>query len=143
MLRQRLLHPEILAELAAAGHGSQVLISDGNFAHATGPSRAARHVYLNLAPDLLRVTDILEVVLTAIPVESATLMVPDEPADAPEPAAHAALIATLPDGLPLSRVGRMAFYELTRSGDLALVIASGDTQFYANVLLTVGAIRPS
>jgi L-fucose mutarotase/ribose pyranase (RbsD/FucU family) len=36
----------------------------------------------------------------------------------------------------------MAFYELTRSSDLALVVASGDTQFYANVLLTIGAIKP-
>ena len=142
MLRQRLLHPGILAELAAAGHGSMILISDGNFAHSTGPSRAARHVYLNLAPDVLTVTDILEVVLEVIPLESAALMVPDEPPDAPEPVAHAALIATLPEGIPIARIGRMAFYELTRSDDLALVIASGDTQFYANVLLTIGAIKP-
>ncbi|NLF56040.1 MAG: RbsD or FucU transport, partial [Candidatus Hydrogenedens sp.] len=30
MLKQRLTHPDILEALAAAGHGSKVLIADGN-----------------------------------------------------------------------------------------------------------------
>ncbi len=31
MLKTQLLHPEILATLGGAGHGSKVLIADGNF----------------------------------------------------------------------------------------------------------------
>ena len=35
MLKTRLLHPEILNALARAGHGSRVLIADGNYPFAT------------------------------------------------------------------------------------------------------------
>ena len=78
MLTYRLLHPEILAALAAAGHGSRVLIADGNYALATNTSDRARRVFLNLAPDLVRVTDVLGVLAEAIPIEAAHVMVPDE-----------------------------------------------------------------
>jgi L-fucose mutarotase len=141
MLRQRLIHPGILGALAAAGHGSTVLISDGNFPHATGPTRSALHVYLNLAPDRLRVTEVLEVLASAIPIEAATLMEPDEraPGD-PDPAAHAAVVELLDGVGDIRRVGRTAFYVLTRSDDLALVVATGDVRPYANVLLTIGVV---
>jgi L-fucose mutarotase len=42
VLRTRLIHPEILAALATAGHGSQLLLSDGNFPHATASPPGAR-----------------------------------------------------------------------------------------------------
>ena len=35
MLRYQLLHPEILAALGGAGHGSQILIADGNYPFET------------------------------------------------------------------------------------------------------------
>ncbi|HOS03406.1 MAG TPA: RbsD/FucU domain-containing protein, partial [Candidatus Hydrogenedentes bacterium] len=35
MLKQRLIHPEILDALAAAGHGSKILITDGNYPAST------------------------------------------------------------------------------------------------------------
>ena len=41
MLKYRLTHPEILAALAGAGHGSQVLIADGNYPFSTGANPAA------------------------------------------------------------------------------------------------------
>ena len=143
MIRARLLHPEILRHLAAAGHGSTVLISDGNFPHATGPRPDAPRVYLNLAPDVLRVTDVLTVLLETIPVESAAVMVPQPTPDAPEPetpAAHAELLAVLGSDLVVERLPRQAFYVATRGDDLALVIATGDRRPYANVLLTIGVV---
>jgi L-fucose mutarotase len=141
MLRQRLIHPGILGALAAAGHGSTILISDGNFPHATGPTRSAPHVYLNLAPDRPRVTEVLEILRTAIPIEAATLMEPEDraPAD-PDPGAHATIIELLHGVTDVRRVGRTAFYALTRTDDLALVIATGDLRPYANVLLTIGVV---
>ena len=53
MLRLKLLHPELLGRLAAMGHGSQVLIADGNYPVATAAGPAAHRVYLNLAPGLV------------------------------------------------------------------------------------------
>jgi L-fucose mutarotase len=74
MLKTQLLHPEILAALGGAGHGSKVLIADGNFPFGTGANPAAKRVYLNLAPGLLTVTDVLRVLVEAMPVEAAEVM---------------------------------------------------------------------
>jgi L-fucose mutarotase len=71
MLTYQLLHPEILAALAEAGHGAQVLIADGNYPLVTRSNPAARRVFLNLAPDLLKVTDVLAAVAGATPIEAA------------------------------------------------------------------------
>ncbi|NLD72046.1 MAG: RbsD or FucU transport, partial [Chloroflexi bacterium] len=48
MLKYTLTHPEILAALGTAGHGSQILIADGNYPFTTGSSPTAKRVYLNL-----------------------------------------------------------------------------------------------
>ena len=48
MLKYGLTHPEILSALGSAGHGSKVLIADGNYPFSTGSNPAAAHVYLNL-----------------------------------------------------------------------------------------------
>lgn len=74
MLKSQLLHPQITAALARAGHGSQVLISDGNYPHWTKRGPNAEVVYLNLAPGLPTVTDVLRVLLTAMPVEESFVM---------------------------------------------------------------------
>ena len=142
MLRTKLLHPELLATLGAAGHGSQVLITDGNFPHLTAPYEGAARVYLNLMPGRLDVAEVLEAVLSAIPVERAALMDPADDADE-RPAAHAQIVPLLPAGTPVDHVRRFDFYAATKSDNLALVIATADLRPYANVLLTVGVVRPS
>jgi L-fucose mutarotase/ribose pyranase (RbsD/FucU family) len=76
MLKTRLLHPGILEALAEAGHGSQVLIADGNYPLRTRSYERAHRVFLNLAPDLMRVTDVLGVINGAIPIEAAYVMIP-------------------------------------------------------------------
>ena len=73
----RLLHPQILQALGEAGHGARVLIADGNYPSRPGRTRRARRVFLNLAPGRLTVTDVLEVIAEAIPVEAAHVMGPD------------------------------------------------------------------
>jgi L-fucose mutarotase/ribose pyranase (RbsD/FucU family) len=75
MLKYELLHPEILATLGAAGHGSKVLIADGNYPFSTGSYVNARRVYLNLAPGLVKITDVLRLLVGAIPIEAAEVMV--------------------------------------------------------------------
>jgi L-fucose mutarotase len=139
MLKYQLLHPEILAALGAAGHGSRVLIADGNYPVATKSHPSARRVYLNLAPDLLRATDVLSVLADAIPLEAAHVMVPET---GDEPAIFAEFRALLPD-LELYALGRFVFYDTACSPDLALVIATGERRIYANILLTIGVVPPA
>lgn len=136
MLLSTLIHPQILEALAVAGHGSRVLIADGNYPFSTGASPAARLVFLNLAPGLVTVPDVLKVLITAIPIESAEVMVP---ADLAEPPIFAEFRQLLP-ALELKKLGRFDFYDAARSPDMALVIATGEQRIYANILLTIGVV---
>jgi L-fucose mutarotase len=139
VLRTQLIHPQILAALAAAGHGSQVLVSDGNFPHATASPPGATRVYLNLAPGRVTVTEVLEALAATVPLEAAAVMRPD---DAATPAVLEEYTALLPAGTPVAVVERFAFYQLGRRPDVTLVIATGDQRLYANLLLTIGYINP-
>ncbi|MFD7417318.1 RbsD/FucU domain-containing protein [Kitasatospora purpeofusca] len=135
MLLTELLHPGILAALAGAGHGAQVLLADGHYPAGTATGERARTVHLNLAPGLLDVTTVLDVLLRAVPVESAHVMVP--PAGEPEPPAVAGYRSALAPR-PVTALHRAAFYEAARSPDLALAVVTADTRTYANLLLTIG-----
>jgi L-fucose mutarotase len=138
MLKTRLLHPGILEALGEAGHGAQILIADGNYSLVTCSNAAARRVYLNLAPGLVTVTDVLDVLRGAIPIEAAHVMGPDS---GEEPGIFADFRAMLP-GTPLQQLGRFQFYDMARGLDLALAIATGEQRIYANLLLTIGVVMP-
>jgi L-fucose mutarotase len=138
MLTYRLLHPEILRALGEAGHGAQVLIADGNYPLLTRTHPACHRVYLNLAPDLVRVTDVLSVLVDAIPIEAAHVMRPDS---GEEPDIHAEFRIQLP-GVELQTLGRFEFYDLAKGSDLALAVATGERRVYANILLTIGVVPP-
>jgi L-fucose mutarotase len=138
MLKTTLLHPEILYALGSAGHGSQVLISDGNYPHATKSNPSAEKVFLNLAPGVLNVTDVLKVVAGAIPVEAVHVMAT---ADGFEPPIWAEFRDILPDN-SLEPLERFAFYDAASGSDVALVIATGEQRIYANILLTIGVVMP-
>lgn len=139
MLKYQLLHPEILAALGGAGHGSKVLIADGNYPFATRASTSARRVYLNLAPGLVTVTDVLRVLVGAIPIEAVEVMMPES---GEEPTIYKDFRAILPDTLTLKKLGRFEFYNAARQPDTALVIATGEQRIYANLLLTIGVVMP-
>ena len=138
MLKTRLLHPQILEALGEAGHGAQVLIADGNYPLLTRSSAAAHRVYLNLAPGQLTVTDVLRVLLDAIPIEAAHVMLPDSGA---EPAIFAEFRELLPE-VQLQPLRRFEFYDAARGPDLALAISTGEQRIYANLLLTIGVVLP-
>ncbi len=139
MLKSTLLHPEILRALGGAGHGSKVLIADGNYPFGTGAPADATRVYLNLAPGVLDVVQVLRVVAGAIPVETAEVMVPEK---GPEPAIFAEFRSVLGKGLPLQTLGRFQFYDAARDRSVALVVATGEQRIYANILLTIGVVPP-
>ncbi len=139
MLKTKLLHPEILRALGGAGHGAKVLIADGNYPFGTRSNPDAEIVYLNLAPGLLTVTDVLRVLIEAIPIEAAEVMLP---ASGPEPQIFSEFRALLPKDIALNPLGRFEFYDAASSPDIALVIATGEQRIYANLLLTIGVVMP-
>lgn len=134
MLLGPLTHPGLVGALAAAGHGSQVLLADGNYPHSTGAPPSVPRVHLNLRPGLLDVDQVLEVLLAAVPVEAAAVMTPGEGREVP---AHTGYRAMLGD-VDWRELGRLQFYDACRGPDLALVVATGDQRLYANLLLTLG-----
>ena len=136
MLKFGLTHPEILEALGSMGHGSQVLIADGNFPFDTHTNPDAAHVYLNLRPGLVSATDVLAALVTAIPVEAAHVM---QPADGSTPGIFAEFSALLP-GQELQRLERFAFYEAAQQPEVGLVVATGEARIYANILLTIGVV---
>jgi len=138
MLKTRLLHPQILAALGEAGHGAQVLIADGNYPLATRSNPSAYQVFLNLEPGKLTVTDVLDVIADAIPVEAAHVMGPD---DGSEPSVYEDFRRLLPE-TDLTRLGRFEFYDMARGPDCALAISTGEQRVYANILLTIGVVLP-
>lgn len=139
MLKFKLTHPTILQALGAAGHGSKVLIADSNYPFSTGSHPAAEKVYLNLAPGIVKVTEVLQVLTEAIPIEAAHAIAPDTGG---EPPIFAEYRAILPADLPLQTLGRFPFYEAARAVDTALVIATGEQRTWACILLTIGVIQP-
>lgn len=139
MLKYRLTHPEILSALAKAGHGSQVLIADGNYPFTTGANPAAERVYLNLTRGSAPVDDVLSVIADAIVIEAAHVMIPET---GPEPPIFESFRRVLPDGMELQPMGRYEFYDAAKGTDVALVIATGEQRIYANILLTLGVVPP-
>jgi L-fucose mutarotase len=139
MMTTMLLHPEILSALGSAGHGSRVLIADGNYPFSTGSSPSARRVFLNLRPGLVTVVDVLSCLVPAVPVESALVMFPE---GGQEPEIFSEFRRILPAGVLLEKKGRFAFYEEAKSPDVALVIATAEQRVYANILLVIGVVKP-
>jgi L-fucose mutarotase len=147
MLLTPLLHPDILAALARAGHGSQVLISDGNYPHATALGPNARLVYLNLSPGIVAVCDVLKALLPSIPIESASVMAtlksgPYAMATDPDIwTDFRTLLAPTDCKGNLHQLERHDFYAAARSPDVCLTIATAEQRIYANLLLTIGVRR--
>lgn len=144
MLKHTLLHPEINYILGRAGHHSKVLIADGNYPASTKLGPNAEVVCLNFVPGLLTVSQVLEVLCTAIPIDVVNTM--GIPADDPyasegEPPAWAEYRKILDAqglSLPLEAISKWDFYDAVASDDHVLTIQTADQALWANVLLTMG-----
>ncbi len=147
MLKTKLIQPQILAALARAGHGSKVLISDGNYPHWTTRGPNAEVVYLNLAPGKVTVTEVLEALVTVVPIEAAEIMDTNKTGpyamkEDPEIwGEFREILQSAYKGLELSKVERFAFYEKAGEQSVCLAIATGEQRIYANLLLTIGVVR--
>ena len=76
MLYGPMTHPQFLRALAAAGHGSKILLADANYPHTTGVNPRCELISLNLAPGLLDVSQGLDVLKRTSPIERAEIMTP-------------------------------------------------------------------
>jgi L-fucose mutarotase len=147
MLKSTLLHPHILSALARAGHGSKVLISDGNYPHWTARGPNAEMVYLNLAPGLVGCCDVLKVLSGVIPIEAAAVMAVnrDGPYVLPEDPAIWADFRTLLKETDskgeLEQIERFQFYRDAGTPEVCLTVATGEQRIYANLLVTIGVVR--
>lgn len=148
MLKTQLLHPTILEALGRAGHGSKVLIADGNYPASTTLGPRATLVSLNLSPGVVTCTQILEALCTAVPIEAAATMDyarsgPYALSEAPPIWAEFRQILSAA-GVPaeLEPLERMAFYAAAAAPDVCLTIASADQRIYANLMLTLGVVKP-
>ena len=137
MLKTTLIHPQILFALGTSGHGSRVLIADGNYPFVTGSPSEAEMVFLNLRPGTVGVSAVLETLVSVIPIESASVM---QPRDDQVPSIFADFARLLPDGAPIEKLERFAFYEKAGESRTSLVIATGETLRFANILLTIGVV---
>ena len=138
MLKTKLMHPEILSALGSNGHGSRLLIADGNYPFNTGVPENAQKVFLNLTPGILSVTDVLKVIREAIPIESYLVMLP--PDETPQ-AIHDEFQEILGADVPLTKVKRFDFYREARTADTFLIIATGEIRRFANILITIGVVK--
>ena len=144
MLLTPLLHPEINAVLAMAGHHSKVLIADGNYPASTTLGPNAKLVSLNLAPGVVTVTQVLEALVGVIPIEKAETMMfeTDGPyaldADPPVWREYREVFERAEIELELSPIGKWDFYPAVNTPDLALTIQTADQQRFSNLLLTIG-----
>ena len=147
MLKGPILHPQILHALGRSGHGSKVLISDGNFPHWTAKGPNAEFVALNLAPGVLGVADVLKVLTAAIPIEAAVVMAPNKTgpyamaSDPPIWDEFRKVLASAGTPMELAPIERFAFYEAAAGREVCLTIATGEQRIYANLLLTIGVVR--
>jgi len=139
MLKQRLQHPEILASLAAAGHGSKVLITDSNYPVATESGENANVVYLNLSPDTVKVTDVLSAIVDTVPIESAVGMTLP---DGSLPPIFEDYRAILGERFEIEGMKHTEFKKAGMAPSVCLHVATGDTRIYSCILLTIGYITP-
>lgn len=141
MMRTQILHPELLGLLARCGHGTQVLIADALFPHATGAAPGVPRVYLNLTPGTVAADQIIALVADAVHVEQAAYMASPEGESEPV-RQYRELLADHrhAGGAAVDWVGieRLAFYDACWAREVGLVIVSGDVRPYANLLLTIG-----
>jgi len=144
MLKHRLIHPKINEVLGRAGHHAKVLIADGNYPASSTLGPNAELVSLNLSPGIVTCTQVLEALLSAIPVERANTMMYEKTGpyaleeDPPVWAEYRRAMKDASLALELEPIEKWDFYKAVSTPDHVLTIQTADQQRFANLLLTIG-----
>ena len=141
MLRHKLIHPQISAILAAAGHHSTVLIADGNYPAASKRGPRAKLISLNLMPGVPTCNQVLEAILSACPVEEIQTMETETSGpyaldgDPPVWDDYRQTIKNEKLDLELNPVDKWKFYEAVSTNDHVLTIQTADPVSYTHLTL--------
>lgn len=144
MLKHRLIHPKINEVIGRAGHHAKILIADGNYPASSKKGPNAELVSLNLAPGIVSCTQVLEAVLSAVPVEAVNTMMYETTGpyalteDPPVWNQYRDVLRSTGVKLTLEPIDKWGFYEAVATDDHVLTIQTADQQRFANVLLTIG-----
>ncbi len=148
MLKTSVLHPEILAALGAAGHLGKILISDGNYPHSTRAQPRAKIVWANFTAGVVDAVTALKLVCDLVPVEAVEVMEPARDglyAMKSDPPIWNSFRTVLKERAgftgALIPLQKPEFNQQTMSPDLCLVIATAETQIWANCLITIGVVK--
>ena len=138
-----LISPALLKALCEMGHGDELIIADGNF-----PSESIGKNAIVIRADGHGTAEILEAVMQLIPLDAYV----DEPValmevvagdSCPTPEIWTKYKEILqkyePENSKIDMMERFAFYE--RAKRAYLIIATGETAIYANVLLKKGVVK--
>jgi len=144
MLRHKLIHPKINDVLGRAGHHGKILIADGNYPASSAIGPHAELVSLNLMPGVVTCNQVLEAILSAIPIEAANTMMYETTGqyaldeDPPVWAQYRKTIKEAGLSVELKPIEKWDFYKHVATADHVLTIQTADQQRFANLLLSVG-----
>ena len=144
MLKHTLIHPKITEVLGRAGHHAKVLIADGNYPASSKKGPNAEVVCLNLMPGVVTCAQVLQAVLSAVPIDLVNTIMYETTGpyaladDPPVWDQYRAVIRQAGLDLKLEPIEKWAFYKAVATPDHVLTIQTGDQQRFANLLLSIG-----
>jgi L-fucose mutarotase len=144
MLLHKLIHPKINEVLGLAGHHAKILIADGNYPASSAIGPKAELISLNLMPGVVNCTQVLEALVSAIPIETANTMMYETTgpyalsADPPVWAEYRRVFQGAGVKIELAPIEKWDFYKAVATADHVLTIQTAEQQRYANLLLSVG-----
>lgn len=132
-----LLSPELLAELCRMGHGDELILADAHFPGHTFNDNVIR-------ADGLRIPALLDAILPLFELDSYVdaplVMMAAVAGDTLDPAVEASYRVPVDKHAPgtpaVARIDRFDFYD--RARDAYLVVMTGETAKYGNILLKKG-----
>ena len=118
--------------------------ADGNYPASSKKGPHAELVCLNLMPGVVTCTQVLEAVLSAVPIEAINTMMYEREGpyalheDPPVWQQYRDVLQRMGITLPLEPIEKWSFYQAVETTDHVLTMQTGDQQRFANVLLTLG-----
>ncbi|MCH5350307.1 MAG: L-fucose mutarotase [Oscillospiraceae bacterium] len=136
----KILSPELVKTLMEMGHGDEIVIADGNFPSETIGQRVIRC-------DGHGVPELLDAIMQLFPLDTYT----EKPVMLMEVVPGDPVVPTIwdkykeiinkyePENCKIEMIERFAFYE--RAKTAFAVIATGEEEIYANIILKKGVVK--
>lgn len=135
-----IISPDLLKILMEMGHGDEIVIGDGNFPAASNAKRLVRM-------DGHGITQVLDAILQLFPLDSYVeypiALMQVTPGDPVVPIIwdeYREIIKKYESGAKIETVERFTFYERARNA--YAIVATGETELYANIILRKGIVTP-